>query len=462
MGQYRMLNREKMLALAFAQSKIFAMLGLVLLLLLAACGQPASQGAGASAPSPSSSNSSSSAPPTAKQPAEAGITSPVTLKVADGLFTEEEWQTIIVKMISTKYPNITLERTSGKLEDLVAAGQSPDIIFQPISSTANLMALDLPLDLSPLIKQHNVDLNKIEPVVVDALHKFSGSQGVVAMPLYVNVQALLYNKDIFDKFGVPYPKDSMTYDQLLDLVRKLTRTEGGVNYMGYLPLTWTAGAGQLSLATIDNKTNKALVGTLEGYKTVFQFHKDLFAIPGMKPGNKNIFYKDHTVAMQPDWLQSIFKSASSLQGMNWDMVAIPVFKERPGIHSETDFHAAFVSKASKQQEAAFLVVNYLSTSTEVQTVLTKEGHVPVLTDPQVKKQWAADAGFMSGKHKEIILESHMAPVRDIHPLDRDANVVIKPMGDAYNAVIGGQKDINSALRDAAEAINEAVAAKMSK
>jgi multiple sugar transport system substrate-binding protein len=148
--------------------------------------------------------------------------------------------------------------------------------------------------------------------------------------------------------------------------------------------------------------------------------------------------------------------------MNWDMVAIPVFKERPGIHSETDFHAAFVSKASKQQEAAFLVVNYLSTSTEVQTVLTKEGHVPVLTDPQVKKQWAFDAGFMNGKHKEIILESHMAPVRDIHPLDRDANVVIKPMGDAYNAVIGGQKDINTALRDAAEAINEAVAAKMSK
>jgi multiple sugar transport system substrate-binding protein len=435
-------------------------------LLLAACGQPASQGTGSATSTPSSPSSPSSttpAPSPDKKPAEAGITSPVTLKVADGLFTDEEWSNIIVKMTSAKYPNVTLEHTSGKLEDLVAAGQSPDIIFQPISSTANLMALDLPLDLSPLIKQHNVDLNKIEPVVVDALHKFSGSQGgVVAMPLYVNVQALLYNKDIFDKFGVPYPKDSMTTDQLLDLVRKLTRTEGGVNYMGYLPLTWTAGAGQLSLATIDNKTNKALVGTLEGYKTVFQFHKDLFSIPGMKPGNKNIFYKDHTVAMQPDWLQSIFKNAGALQGMNWDMVAIPVFKERPGIHSETDFHAAFVSKASKHQGAAFQVVNYLSTSTEVQTVLTKEGHVPVLTDPQVKKQWAADAGFMSGKHKEIILASHMAPVRDIHPLDRDANVVIKPMGDAYNAVIGGQKDINTALRDAAEAINEAVAAKMSK
>ncbi|MDF2717567.1 MAG: family 1 extracellular solute-binding protein [Paenibacillus sp.] len=46
-----------------------------------------------------------------------------------------------------------------------------------------------------------------------------------------NTYALIYSKDIFDKFAVPYPQDNMTWDQTIDLARKFIRTDGGTEHI---------------------------------------------------------------------------------------------------------------------------------------------------------------------------------------------------------------------------------------
>lgn len=61
----------------------------------------------------------------------------------------------------------------------------------------------------------------------------------------MNIPALFYNKDIFDKFGVAYPKNGMIYEETLDLdlARRVTRSDGGVQYLGF----YTGGADRMAM-----------------------------------------------------------------------------------------------------------------------------------------------------------------------------------------------------------------------
>src|SRR5690606_19838385 len=73
---------------------------------------------------------------------------------------------------------------------------------------------------------------KVEPAALDMIQKVSDGK-VTALPMYINQHILFYNKDIFDKFAVDYPHNHMTWDELYETAKSLTRTDGGVNYLGF-------------------------------------------------------------------------------------------------------------------------------------------------------------------------------------------------------------------------------------
>jgi len=81
---------------------------------------------------------------------------------------------------------------------------------------------------------------------MDAVKKVANaeSQGVLtykgdlyALPFWTSTQLMYYNKDLFDKAGVPYPsdeeKDRMTYQQTIDLAKKVM-AGSGAKY-GFVP-----------------------------------------------------------------------------------------------------------------------------------------------------------------------------------------------------------------------------------
>jgi maltose-binding protein MalE len=44
----------------------------------------------------------------------------------------------------------------------------------------------------------------------------------LTMPYTVESAVMYYNKDLFDKFGATYPKDGLTWNETMDLARKLS------------------------------------------------------------------------------------------------------------------------------------------------------------------------------------------------------------------------------------------------
>jgi multiple sugar transport system substrate-binding protein len=130
--------------------------------------------------------------------------------------------------------------------------------------------------------------------------------------------------------------------------------------------------------------------------------------------------------------------------IDWDLAQLPSFKEAPNLTNQTDFHQFFVTVASKHPAEALEVVK-AATSDETQLALAKAGSLPVLSNPQIQKQFGADLPFKD-KHMEGIFKSKAAKNQIS---DYDA-IVEKAISNAFAEVFDGKIDVNTALRTASE------------
>jgi multiple sugar transport system substrate-binding protein len=389
------------------------------------------------------------------------------------LFTEDEFKSFIEKPVKEKFPHITLERSAKSTPDkfmanlviMVNTNQVPDLMLQAVYFNQEMEDLRLPADLAPFIQKHKVDMSLLDPAIIKELPRLNDNNRITLLPLYKDVALTFFNKDIFDKFGVEYPKDGMTYMQMTELAKKVARDDNGTQYIGMFPGPPNIQIKQQSLDVID-KNNKSLVNSLDGYKKVFQLQKEINDIPGARllNGNQNTardhFVKQQDLAISIDHVSKMFLQLTKGTQMNWDMVTMPVFEDKPNVHTNLEFHGVYMSEASKHKEEAFAVLSYLATSREVQLSLAKSGRVPVMNDPSLIKEIGSE--FLKEKNVEAIAKTHMAPLNNRSKWDNVGTVTGTPLNVAIQDVINARKDINTALREASEKIDRNVEADLKK
>jgi multiple sugar transport system substrate-binding protein len=396
-------------------------------------------------------------------------TTPVTLKWYRGTsgLTDQDFEQLVNVPVKKKYPNISIQRiTPGEgtnIADLVAAGDIPDIVATWNGGFGNFTQLDLFEDITPLAKKFNVDLGKFDPVVMDAIKILSAKGELYALPIYVNFNANFYNKDVFDKFGVAYPKDGMTWDQVLDLANKLSRTDSGNSYRGLDPETYTRLSMPLSITVVDGKTNKAAVDS-PGWRQVFELEKRIYSIPNNTPPKMNnssadeLFMKDKNVAMlATDNILSELAEAQKT-GFNWDMVQYPSYPEKPNIYGYVDTHFMAITKTGKHRDQAMQAISVI-TSDEVQgQLMSSAGQISPLKNPELKKRFGADMPFLKGKNLDAIFKGKLGPGPAFSPYEKDGKKILDKSFVEY----ANGKDLNTTLREAAEAINKTIADKQGK
>jgi multiple sugar transport system substrate-binding protein len=57
---------------------------------------------------------------------------------------------------------------------------------------------------------------------------YSPKEKIFALPMTLGYYVMYYNNNIFDKFGVSYPKDGMTWDDVAALAKKVSHLESGL------------------------------------------------------------------------------------------------------------------------------------------------------------------------------------------------------------------------------------------
>ncbi|GAA3413385.1 ABC transporter substrate-binding protein [Paenibacillus hodogayensis] len=389
---------------------------------------------------------------------------PVTVTAAvDGAYNEA-FDKLLTEYLRTKYPHITLNimrpADGNTLDNLLIAGTVPDIIFTFNGNLSSYRTKGLLYDMNALIRDNKFSLDRFEPNYIADVQIASTNGELFALPYETTFHALYYNKNIFNKFGVEYPKDGMTWAETVELGKKVTRYESGTQYRGLDPgagIIWISQP--LSLAAVDYTTDKASINN-EPWKRLFELVNQIYSIPGNKPAGNvlNEFTKEKTLAMVAHLNIFSVLEAAEKDGMEWDVTQYPSFPEKPNTFGNASVYVGTITQSSKHKKEALQVLDVL-TSEPFQTARAKSGSITTLKSAEVTKAFGADMSFLKGKHVEGIFKSK--PVK--YPISSQyrskAEVIAKARFDDYAA---GKIDVNTALARAEEEINKMVDAEKMK
>ncbi len=281
----------------------------------------------------------------------------------------------LVQEFNAAHPRITIElvalqgdawrRQTSLLED-VDAFVASDIMLGDLLEDGRILSLD------PFIAQDETfDAADFYPGVLENL---SAEGKTWAVPAGLDPLVMYYNRDLFDRYGVPYPTVEWTWENFLDIVLAMRDPDAGV--YGYaavlgtfdvLPFIYQHG-GQLALdlrnaagATFDDPLN---VEALQWYVDLIYEHE---AVPTPEQARRAFGGGDYNVmqgfAANKIGMLTLTFSQRGGQGwgtqwqMHWGMVPLPRDARSATIALVEGY---FISARAQHPDACWQWITYLS------------------------------------------------------------------------------------------------------
>lgn len=113
------------------------------------------------------------------------------------------------------------------LEAGASGGQMPDVFWMHSTVADLYMSNNMLLNLDDYIARDNIDLGNYYSDIVDT-YTYDGVH--YALPKDHDTVALVYNKAIFDQYGVEYPNENWTWEDLYDAAKAITDAGEGKVY----------------------------------------------------------------------------------------------------------------------------------------------------------------------------------------------------------------------------------------
>jgi len=151
---------------------------------------------------------------------------------------DKTWIKDVMPDFEKQHPNITMkfltvpyDNFDTKLRAMIASGSPPDVTTHYGSGGfVEYLNKDMIMDLTPIMKKANYVPS--EAGIPDSLTNiYKVNDKIYGIPVSAYVSAIFYNKDLFDKAGVPYPTSdyedkTWTFDAMVDLAKKVTTGTG--------------------------------------------------------------------------------------------------------------------------------------------------------------------------------------------------------------------------------------------
>jgi len=238
----------------------------------------------------------------------------------------------LVEVFEAEQPGIKVEVEATpfaqyyeKLGSQIGAGTAYDIMMISGAYFSMIAPEGGFLNLDGLIEESNINLD--EYTTEDANSKYNG--GTYALPWELDIHGLFYNKDLFDKAGVPYPDENWTWNDLLKTAKTLTKgKQWGFYSENHYP-SWISFIGQAGGSILDRHGNVAI--NESEAESAIEFMVDLIykhkvsPAPGQLPEGVNPFHTG-TVAMSIDGSYSIPPTLEL--DFDWDIAPLPKERKR--------------------------------------------------------------------------------------------------------------------------------------
>lgn len=163
----------------------------------------------------------------------------ITLVVLGPALPKKDWFADAVEEYKEMNPNIDFKLITGnemKFTVSVAGGEQIDIveIQHPIQLRQYVTSKSI-LSLDDLASKYNLNFAEYYGQDYEDGKLFEDHY---MLPYKKSAWLMLYNKSIFDEAGIPYPEEQMTWEEYMNLAKKLTLGERENKKYGAYNLTW--------------------------------------------------------------------------------------------------------------------------------------------------------------------------------------------------------------------------------
>ncbi|MCQ6559852.1 ABC transporter substrate-binding protein [Paenibacillus mendelii] len=272
--------------------------------------------------------------------------------------------------------------------DKFIAEEQPDVLMLSTEQLTQYAEDGKLLELDTLVEDKDYNKETLIPGLIDYVKEIGGGK-IYGLPSNFYSQAIFYNKDLFDKYGITLPEDRMSWDKLFDLAQRFP-TDGAKDKRVYgLSLGYNSDLYQLGTMigasqnlSMVNATSKQVTIDTSAWKNVFQS-----AWKGLKSGalytedpngmsGSNQTYEDYLLrdpfisgraAMKLEgayFMDNIKEAQTRVKDkaiQNWDIVTVPVNPESPDTSPNMSFNQIFaINSKSVNTEAAKDFVSYVT------------------------------------------------------------------------------------------------------
>lgn len=371
------------------------------------------------------------------------------------VFQEEGFLETLEQDFEAANPNIDLNITAYpeenygvKLDTAIAAGKEPDLTLYPGPEDIR-KGLFLPIE--DLLAKKGIDVSTYVPAIVEPGDELSCAweDHLYCLGTFAGSVQMLYNKDMFDAAGIPYPAPwpPMTPEEFVDIACQLTDEGEGV--WGGAAADPTAYMPFDMLVSPDGRTAQ---GYVNGPDVVHQV--DLLASAyerGCVPTSNILdpwaqgrdFFAQGKLAMVITDFQDLPKVEKA--GINYGSTAPPTPEGvEPYFFVWTD--SVGVMSSSEHSDEAVEFVAFLGTEGQRIRYETT-GDIPLDLAMAKQVNWAEG---IPGREDGLDVLEHARPLGFVPERWESYD----PFFDAWNFVLSGEKSPQDALDEVAPAIQE--------
>jgi len=302
-------------------------------------------------------------------------------------------------LFSALYPDIEIEviptstvvYEEGKdmqkaMEDFIAE-QKPDVLMIGGTDYARMASEGKLYNLETFIQKDKFDLEGIAPSILDYIKQQSDGILYGLAPDF-HSQALFYNKDMFEKYGVTPPTDRMSWEEVLQLAARFPTDGSGDDRVYGLKVGYQMELHQMAMMlgsmkglNYVNPTTMQLTINSDSWKKTFEtankaIESGSLYVEDPNGGGFSGSYEDYllrdafigekvAMAIESNYVIEQIKEAKTRlkdKGVkNWDIVTVPVDPQTPDESTAMSVGQIFAIAAnSANAEGAWKFLSYIN------------------------------------------------------------------------------------------------------
>ncbi|MCK9537441.1 MAG: sugar ABC transporter substrate-binding protein [Bacilli bacterium] len=334
-------------------------------------------------------------------------------------------ETNLVKEVCNEFTKVTgikvkveiISSYETQFSNFIAAKRVPDVFLVPDGNFGQWVSTGVMLDLTDYVATSTViDLNSIWPSAINRYRyngKTMGNGNIYCLPKDITPYVMYYNKDLFDKYQVPYPDRSTPWAPEeatyywrqfgIDSPFGSTVTAKGklkdnhiYGLAKFYPesLIWSNGADYLSA-----DRTEVLIDTPEFIEVFAYLQKSIMEDYVAPPyslfastSEKSLFLNQKAACYIEG--RSVTADLRRTATFDWDIAPIPAYDtEYQNINGWSGSVGYAVYKNSEKKDEAYQLVEFF-TSKHGQMIMTESGFsIPLYNDEEtIKKLYEVEAG----------------------------------------------------------------------